>query len=185
MGVDMKRFMALFVLFLVSLSLSAVTDADGNKYKTTIVEFSLLDPTYTNVSIGFRDKNDQEIKSIDLKTSDLHAESDTFKVFWEIVSSTSFDLYLKGIGPLLNNGYELDWRVEAITEAGERGAVYLDGISSDDPSVYITGGLLHNHLGTDFRDSNEQDIRIVTDDFVDLSSGNFGETELRIEIVSI
>lgn len=180
----MRRFLASLILFLICITLPAAIDSNGNEYKTTIVEFSLLDTDYANVTIGFRDVNDEAIKSIELNSSDLHAESDTFKVFWEIVSSTSFNLYLKGNGPLLNNDAELDWQVESVSELGGSGAIYFSGINKSDNTVYSTGGLFHNHKGEDFRDSGEQLIKIVTDNFVDQASGKFRSAQLKIEIVS-
>ena len=184
----MRRFAIILLLILISFSLSAkldesaLIDEEGREYKRTLVELNLLGLDYTNVSIGFRDTADEVLKSIDLTNVGTHAESKEFIVFWEIVSSTSFNLYLKGTGPLELGGKELGWNVESVNADGSRGSTYLNGISN--PQAYSTGDLLHNHNGADFRDNGELVIKIITDNSSDLPAGKFSEEELIIEIVS-
>ena len=186
----MKKIAGFIVILVFSaLSLhsalddSALIDGQGNEYKRTLVEFNLMGLEYTNVTIGFRDANGEDLYSIDLTNNGIRAESKEFIVFWEIVSSASFDLYLKGTGALEhNNGQQLGWNLESVNPDSSSGSTYIDGI--DNPQAYSAGGLLHNHNGADFRDNGDQLIRIITDNSFSLPMGGFSQEELIIEIVS-
>lgn len=185
----MKKIAGFIVILVFSaLSLhsalddSALIDGQGNEYKRTLVEFNLMGLEYTNVTIGFRDANGEDLDSIDLTNNGIRAESKEFIVFWEIVSSATFDLYLKGTGALTNSGQTLGWNLESVNPDGSSGSTYINGISN--PEAYSTGGLLHNHNGADFRDNGEQRIRIITDNSFSLPMGGFSQEELIIEIVS-
>ena len=177
----MKRILAsFFIVFVMLLPMFADTDEYGHEFKETMVILNLLDSDYIDIEIGFKDLEGNILSTIDnLSVVGGHAESEPFFVYWNIVSGTSFNLYLKGSGSFQR---DLDWSVETVPEDGSRGTVYFNGTSGE--NAYQTGGLLCNFYGSTFRASDERRIKILTEDFTSLSVGDFGTVELRVEIVS-
>ena len=178
----MKKILVFFCLFCISFPLIAARDEFGNEYKTTIVEFNLLNTGYTFVEIGFKeiDENPKEQVSI-TEFVDLHAESEPFKVYWKIVTATAFDLYLCGSGALSSesNSGELDWQVNSTDES----ITYFSGINAES-GAYEEGGLLHNHVSNNFNDNGERIIKVVTDDFADVPSEEYQSANLIVKIDS-
>ena len=174
----MRRALSIILILIAMLPVSALTDPEGNEYKTSEVVLSLLDSEYIDIEIGFKDLEGGELTSIDvLPVGSGDAESEPFLVYWEIVCSDSFDLYLRGDKSFSLGGQALNWTVMTAPEDGSTGYSYWsDG-------KYENGGILHNFDGSDFRDSGERRIKIVTEDFSSLVSGE-AEAELRVEIVS-
>ena len=183
----MKRVL-LFILvaLFVSLQLNAETLEKESK-----VVFDLTDEGIVSIEIGFSSSpggTDVIGETIDLDTEGTHAVSTgDLYVYWDILCGTSFDLRLKSSGPdggpLGNAGNLLNWNVVSVADEGMQGITYIDGISS--PANYDNGGIVFHHDGAKFRSEGEEQIKIITDDFSNLSLADFGTTKLQLEIETI
>ena len=181
----MKKILVFCCLFCISFPLIAAVDEFKNEYKTTIVEFNLLETGYTFVEIGFKEIDENPKKQVSItEFVDLHAESEPFKVYWKIVTATAFDLYLCGSGALSSgsNSRELDWQVDSADEQSIT-YTYFSGINAGS-GAYEEGGLLHNHVSNNFNDNGEKIIKVVTDDFADVPSGEYKSANLIVKIDS-